>query len=105
MGFKTLLTILASICIVVSGCQSKKELNNIKYQGNVIVLISEDTRPIVNYYLEEKNPAPQARFILKENKNDIWEIGSNEAENGKVYQISHQQIEGRYIYARRMIIT
>lgn len=75
-----------------------KMLENTDYQGEVIVFISEDTQPIVNYYLKEKNLASQVRFILKENKKDLWKIGSNEAENGIVYEISHHQIERKYIY-------
>lgn len=101
-GFDGYLYVLNSEC---SYCMSAflkfaKMLENTDYQWEVIVLISEDTQPIVNYYLKEKNLASQVRFILKENKKDLWKIGSNEAENGIVYEISHHQIERKYICLR-----
>lgn len=99
-GFDGYLYILYSECsyCISTFLNFAKELEEAGYQGNVIVLISEDTRPIINHYLKEKNLVSKLHFILKENKNDIWKIGSNEAENGKVYNINNQDIKETYIY-------
>ncbi|EOS15046.1 hypothetical protein [Phocaeicola sartorii] len=76
-----------------------KKLSASRYCGNLLVVISVATQPVVNHYIKEYDFSKNINVILSEDKQGKWGIGSIEKENGKVYVVTDNKIENVFQYA------
>ena len=75
-----------------------KELAESEYNGDLLVIISNATQPIINHYIKQYDFYKKINILLIENKQRKWGIKSVEEMNGMVYVIEQSQIKSVYQY-------
>ena len=75
-----------------------KELAESEYNGDLLVIISNATQPIINHYIKQYDFYKKINILLSENKQRKWGIKSVEEMNGMVYVIEQSQIKSVYQY-------
>lgn len=100
-GFSGYIYVMNSECSDCIGTfiSFAKKLTTSGYCGNLLVVISIATRPIVSHYIKEYDFSKNINVILSEDKQGKWGIGSIEKESGKVYVITDNKIEKVFQYS------
>lgn len=100
-GYNGYIYIMNSECsdCIATFISFAEKLNTTGYCGNLLVVISAATQPIVNHYIKEYDFSKNINITLSENKQGKWGVGSIEEETGKVYVITNNIIEKAYLYS------